>query len=92
MLAVPFNFGKALGKPSDPEFQQTVLDAKKNISQADSNEPEIEIKKDLSKKELPKKEKPKKEKLVKKAKPKTVKKISESILAKVKSLTGKKAN
>ena len=73
-------------------IKQTVLDAKKNISQADSNEPEIEIKKDLSKKELPKKEKPKKEKLVKKAKPKTVKKISESILAKVKSLTGKKAN
>ena len=27
MLAVPFNFGKALGKPSDPKFQQTVLDA-----------------------------------------------------------------
>ena len=27
MLAVPFNFGKALGKPGDPEFQQTVLNA-----------------------------------------------------------------
>jgi len=27
MLAVPFNFGKALGKPGDREFQQTVLNA-----------------------------------------------------------------
>jgi len=27
MLAVPFNFGKALGKSGDPEFQQTVLNA-----------------------------------------------------------------
>ena len=27
MLAVPFNFGKALGKSGDQEFQQTVLNA-----------------------------------------------------------------
>ena len=27
MLAVPFNFGKALGKSGDREFQQTVLNA-----------------------------------------------------------------
>ena len=27
MLYVPFNFGKALGKSGDPEFQQTVLNA-----------------------------------------------------------------
>ena len=37
MLAVPFNFGKALGKPGDPEFQQTVLNATFDLLNRDSS-------------------------------------------------------
>ena len=35
MLAVPFNFGKALGKSGDKEFQQTVLNATFNLLSRD---------------------------------------------------------
>ena len=70
-------------------IKQTILDAQKNISKTDNEdfsieknnkEPEIEIKK----------AKPLKDKVKKKEKIKTVKKISKSIIAKVKSLTSKK--
>ena len=37
MLAVPFNFGKALGRPGDPEFQQTVLNATFDLLNRDSS-------------------------------------------------------
>ena len=77
-------------------IKQTVLDAQKNIFKADSEEVTIKTKKDApkieAKKEKPKKEKPKKEKPKKKEGINAVKKISQSILSKVKSLTSKKTN
>ena len=72
-------------------IKQTVLDAQKNISKTDSEDVTIKTKKDAPKIEA-KKEKPKKEKPKKKERIKTVKKISKSILSKVKSLTFKKTN
>ena len=72
-------------------IKQTVLDAQKNISKADSEDVTIKTKKDSptidAKEEKPKKEKPKKKERIK-----AVKKISKSILSKVKSLTSKKTN
>ena len=67
-------------------IKQTILDAQKNISVADK---ENEIKKDekISEKKEPSK---KKELIKKKSKIVEVKKISKSILSKVKSLAGKK--
>ena len=72
-------------------IKQTVLDAQKNISKTDSEDVTIKTKKDAPKIEA-KKEKPKKEKPKKKERIKAVKKISKSILSKVKSLTSKKTN
>ena len=72
-------------------IQQTVLDAQKNISKADSENETIKTKK--NEKEIETKEKkPLKEKPKKREKIETVKKISKSLLSKVKSLTTKKAN
>ena len=59
-------------------IKQTILDAQQNIFKTDSDDVKINIKKDEPKIE------------VKKEKIKTVKKISKSILSKVKSLTAKK--
>ena len=70
-------------------IKQTVLDAQQNILKADSEEVKVNIKKDESKIET-KKEMSKKTKPEKKEKIKTIKKISKSILSKVKSLTTKK--
>jgi len=67
-------------------IKQTVLDAQKNISKTDSADVTIKTKKDVPKIEA-KKEKPKKKERIK-----AVKKISQSILSKVKSLTSKKTN
>jgi len=61
-------------------IKQTILDAQQNILKADSEDVKVTIKKDEPKIE------------VKKEKIKTVKKISKSILSKVKSLAAKKAN
>ena len=64
-------------------IKQTILDAQKNISKADSEDLKVEIKKDIPEIEV-KKEKPKKDKTKKKDKVdkiKTVKKISKSILS-----------
>ena len=72
-------------------IKQTILDAQQNISRTDSEDVKIKIKKDEPKIEA-KKEKSKKEKPKKKEKINTAKKISKSILSKVKSLTAKKAN
>ena len=72
-------------------IKHTVLDAQKNISKTDSEDVTIKTKKDEPKIEA-KKEKPKKEKPKNKDRIKAVKKISKSILSKVKSLTTKKAN
>ena len=71
-------------------IKQTVLDAQQNILKADSEDVKVNIKKDESKIEA-KKEKFEKIKPKKKGKIKTVKKISQSILSKVKSLTAKKS-
>ena len=81
-------------------IKQTILDAQQNMSKTDGQDLKIETKKETpkieTKKETPKietkKEKPKKEKSKQKDKIKTVKKISKSILSKVKSLTSKKEN
>ena len=67
-------------------IKQTVLDAQKNISKTDSEDVTIKTKEDVPKIEA-KKEKPKKKERIK-----AVKKISQSILSKVKSLTSKKTN
>ena len=67
-------------------IKQTILDAQKNITKTDREDVKIKDIKDEPKLEV-KKEKPKK-----KEKIETVKKISKSILSKVKSLTAKKAN
>ena len=71
-------------------IKQTILDAQQNIVKNDNAEPKENIKiKELkveTKKEEPKKTKPEKIEKIK-----TVKKISKSILAKVKSLTEKKS-
>ena len=72
-------------------IKQTVLDAQKNISKTDSEDVTIKTKEDVPKIEA-KKETPKKEKPEKKERIKAVKKISKSILSKVKSLTSKKTN
>ena len=72
-------------------IKQTILDAQKNITKTGSEDAIIETKKDEPKIEA-KKEKPKKEKPKKKERIKAVKKISKSILSKVKSLTAKKSN
>ena len=72
-------------------IKQTILDAQKNASKTDDKDIKIETKKDEIKVEA-EIEKPKKEKTNKKEKMKTVKKISKSILSKVKSLTAKKVN
>ena len=67
-------------------IKQTILDAQQNMSKTEGEDLKIETKKETPKIET-KKEKPKK-----KDKIKTVKKISKSILSKVKSLTSKKEN
>ena len=87
-------------------IKQTILDAQKLITKADTEDLEIDIKKEEPKKKELKKEEPKKKELkkeepkkkeLKKAenkkreKTKIVKKISKSILSKVKSLTSKKS-
>ena len=72
--------------------KQTILDAQKNISQVESKDLVDETKKKEEPKIEAKKEKPKKDIPKKKAKVKTIKKISKSILSKVKSLASKKAN
>tara|TARA_Y100000590_G_scaffold442255_1_gene570119 strand:+ start:2379 stop:3251 length:873 start_codon:yes stop_codon:yes gene_type:complete len=70
-------------------IKQTILDAQKNVAATQDKEEKIEIKKVETKIEV-KKEKAKKEKPKKKEKIKTVKKISKTIIEKVKSLTEKK--
>ena len=70
-------------------IKQTVLDAQQNILKADGEDVKVNIKKDESKIEA-KNEKFEKIKPEKEGKIKTVKKISKSILSKVKSLTAKK--
>ena len=72
-------------------IKQTILDAQENISKIVSEDVTIETKKDEPKIET-KKERTKKPSLKKKEEIKTVKKISKSILSKVKSFTSKKAN
>jgi len=72
-------------------IKQTILDAQENISKIVSEDVTIETKKDEPKIET-KKERTKKPSLKKKEEIKTVKKISKSILSKVKSLTSKKTN
>ena len=67
-------------------IKQTILDAQKLITKADTEDLKIDIKK-----EEPKKKELKKEENKKREKTKTVKKISKSILSKVKSLTSKKS-
>ena len=69
--------------------KQTILGAQQSILKADSEDVKVNIKKDELKIET-KKEKSKKRKPEKKEKIKIVKKISKSILSKVKSLTSKK--
>jgi small subunit ribosomal protein S2 len=70
-------------------IKQTILDAQQNIARTDSEDVKIKIKKDEPKIEA-KKEKSKEINPGKKEKIKIVKKISESILSKVKSLATKK--
>ena len=77
-------------------IKQTILDAQKLITKADTEDIKIDIKKEEPKKKELKKEEPKKKELQKAEnkkgeKTKTVKKISKSILSKVKSLTSKKS-
>ena len=77
-------------------IKQTILDAQKLITKADKEDLKIDIKKEEPKKKELKKEEPKKKELKKaenkkREKIKTVKKISKSILSKVKSLTSKKS-
>ena len=77
-------------------IKQTILDAQKLITKADTEDLKIDIKKEEPKKRELKKEEPKNKELKKaenkkKEKTKTVKKISKSILSKVKSLTSKKS-
>ena len=87
-------------------IKQTILDAQKLITKADTEDLKIDIKKEEPKKKELKKEEPKKKELKKREpkkkelkktenkkreKTKTVKKISKSILSKVKSLTSKKS-
>ena len=77
-------------------IKQTILDAQKLITKADTEDLKIDIKKEEPKKKEFKKEEPKKKELKKaenkkREKTKTVKKISKSILSKVKSLTSKKS-
>ena len=77
-------------------IKQTILDAQKLITKADTEDLKIDIKKEVPKKKELKKEEPKKKELKKaenkkREKTKTVKKISKSILSKVKSLTSKKS-
>ena len=67
-------------------IKQTILDAQKLITKADTEDLKIDIKK-----EEPKKKELKKAENKKREKTKTVKKISKSILSKVKSLTSKKS-
>ena len=67
-------------------IKQTVLDAQKLITKADTEDLKIDIKK-----EEPKKKELKKEENKKSEKTKTIKKISKSILSKVKLLTSKKS-
>ena len=71
-------------------IKQTILDAQQNIVKKDN----VDLKENIKKEELKiesEKEKEKKTKPAKKDKIKTVKKISKSILSKVKSLTAKKS-
>ena len=75
-------------------IKQTILDAQKNMTKAAAEEPKkidekTEVKKDLKKTEAKKKE-PKKEDPKKKEKMGAAKKISKSILSKVKALASKK--
>ena len=77
-------------------IKQTILDAQKLITKADTEDLKIDIKKEEPKKKELKKEEPKKKELkkaenTKKEKTKTVKKISKSILSKVKLLASKKS-
>ena len=87
-------------------IKQTILDAQKLITKADTEDLKIDIKKEEPKKKEIKKEEPKKKEIKKeepkkkelkktqnkkKEKTKTVKKISKSILSKVKLLTSKKS-
>ena len=76
--------------------KQTILDAQKNMSKAETEDPgqqdkSIELNKDDEKKEQPKKKAVKKEQPKKKEKIKTAKKISKSIISKVKELALKKS-
>jgi len=75
-------------------IKQTILDAQKNMTKAAAEDPKkideiTEVKKDLKKTEAKKKE-PKKENPKKKEKMGAAKKISKSILSKVKALASKK--
>jgi len=75
-------------------IKQTILDAQKNMTKAAAEDPKkidekTEVKKDLKKTEAKKKE-PKKEDPKKKEKMGAAKKISKSILSKVKALASKK--
>ena len=77
-------------------IKQTILDAQKLITKADTEDLKIDIKKEEPKKRELKKEEPKKKELKKeenkkREKTKTIKKISKSILSKVKLLTSKKS-
>ena len=77
-------------------IKQTILDAQKLITKADTEDLKIDIKKEEPKKKELKKEEPKKKELKKtenkkREKTKTVKKISKSILSKVKLFTSKKS-
>ena len=69
-------------------IKQTILDSQKNITNTDTENLNIETKKQEIKKQEVKKQEPKKKK---KEKVKTIKKISKSIISKVKSLSTKKS-
>jgi len=69
-------------------IKQTILDSQKNITNTDTENLNIETKKqEIKKQEVKKQERPPK----KKEKVKTIKKISKSIISKVKSLSTKKS-
>ena len=69
-------------------IKQTILDSQKNITSTETENLNIETKKQEIKKQEVKKQEPKKKK---KEKVKTIKKISKSIISKVKSLSTKKS-
>jgi len=71
-------------------IKQTILDAQKNIKKQDSEESKKEIKSEVNKKEETQKIETKKIETKKKDKVKKIKKVSKSIISKVKSLASKK--